>query len=91
MEVDSAAGDAARGGWNRDMDGTVDWAQELPESGGGMVTEYRPLTASENCRHPSTSVTERVVADRVDAAMNAMQASLSRSFRDSHPPEPHRR
>ena len=34
MEVDSALSPAARGGWNGDVDGTVERLQEAPEDCG---------------------------------------------------------
>ena len=70
------------------MDGAVDWAQELPEDCGGDVAEDGAGAAGEHRRHEASVEAQPAVADGVDAAVDAMQPSRTRSLRDSSAPQP---
>jgi len=80
MEVDAAALRAPGVG----RDGHVDWAvngfEELPENGSGGVAEDRAGTAGEHSRHEAPVEAQSVMADGVDAAVDAVQAPRARSF-----------
>lgn len=80
MEVDSAAIDAARGGWDRDMDVPVDRAQELPEGSGGVVTENRAISACQDGGHPASVVARGAVTHGVDTSMHPVESSVPRPF-----------
>ena len=54
-------------------------AVDAPQFGRAEVAEDGAFPASEDSRHPPTVITESVMADGINTAMNAMQA---RRFRD---------
>jgi hypothetical protein len=82
VDVDAGAFLEARGGENRDMDGSVDGFQQLPKRGGGVVAQDRSVTAGEDGRHPACVPTWSAVAYRVDAAVEAMQLPSTHLSRD---------
>lgn len=88
VEVDSGALLEARGGWDGDVDGAVEWLQETPENRGGAVAENRAITAGENSSHEAPVEAEAPVAHRIDTLMKAVKTTLSRSFRCSSPSQP---
>lgn len=91
MEVDAGTAGAARGRGDRYVDGSADWAQELPEDCSGYVTQYGPITAGEHSRHEAPVEAQAAVADGVDASVDVMHAARGLAFRDRWPPKTHRR
>jgi hypothetical protein len=72
VEVNSAASLAARGCWDRDVDWTVDWAQELPEDRGGGVAENGAGAAGEDGGHEVGVEVRGAVAYGVDALVDSV-------------------
>jgi hypothetical protein len=79
VEMDSAAGSAARGGWHRDVDGTVERFQEPPEDRGGAVAQHCSLAAGEDRGHEAPVEARGAVAYRVDAVVDAVQPPTSQA------------
>jgi hypothetical protein len=72
VEVDPALGLAARGSGGRDVDGAVDWFEELPEGCSGVVAQNSSFTTSEHRRHPAPVPTRSAMTHGVDATVEAM-------------------
>jgi hypothetical protein len=87
VEVDSGAALAARGGWDRDVDGSVDGFEELPEDGGGGVAEDSALAAGENGGHEAGVEVRGAMTYGVDAVVDAVELPFARANRDPFGPE----
>lgn len=87
MEVDAATSGSAGGGWDGDVDGTVEGFQQPPEHGGGAVTQHRSFSAGEHRGHEAAVEAETAVANGVDASVNAVESPPSGSLRHSSPPQ----
>jgi hypothetical protein len=72
VKVNSAASIAARGRGDRDVDGTFDWVEELPENRGGGVAEDRSVATCENCGHEASVKAQTAVSHGVDALVDAV-------------------
>ena len=57
-----------------DFQQPVRTAVDAPQFGRAGVAEDGAFPASEDRRHPKTVITQSVMADGIDTAMNAMQA-----------------
>jgi len=82
MDVDASASLAARGGWDRDVNEAVDWAQELPEDGGGGVAQDRAGAAGEDRGHEVRVEAQASVPHGVDALADAIQLPFANANRD---------
>jgi hypothetical protein len=82
VEVDAGAAGAARGGWDGDVHGTVDWAQELPEDRGGYMAQSSAGSAGENGSHEAAVETQAGMTDGVDAAVDAVKLAIGDSTPD---------
>jgi hypothetical protein len=60
--------------------GAVERFQQLPEHGGGAVAKYRPFTASEHRGHEAPVEAQTVVANGVDALVDAVEATPTGSL-----------
>lgn len=80
MEVDSAAMFAAGGAWDRNVDGAVDWFEELPEDGGGGVAQNGAGAAGEDCGHEVGVEVRGAVAYGVDTLVKAVEMTALRSL-----------
>ncbi len=56
-----------------DVDGAVDWLQELPKDCRGGVAQDGMFAASEHRRHEAAVEAEAAVADGVDAAVDSVE------------------
>jgi hypothetical protein len=82
VEVDSAALLASRGAWDRDVDWSFKWVEELPEDRGGGVAQDRLGTASENCGHEASVEVRCAVSHGVDALVDAVEVALAKALGD---------
>ena len=80
---------------NRDMNEwlvptgyTLPIRKHLPESGGTDMAEHRSPPACQYRRHPSPFIADVGMADRVDTAMNAVQAAGGHAVSDGTRGEP---
>ena len=73
MESDPVAAPSAAVAGDRDV-GEAGWVEDFPVSSGGAVAEDGFWAAGEHRRHPSSLLAEAVMADGVDAAVDAMEA-----------------
>ena len=55
------------------MDWSVEGAKQAPKDRGGAVAKDRSLAVSEDCGHPAPVEAQAAVANRVDAAVDAME------------------
>ena len=90
MEVDSAATGAARGSWDRDVCGSIDGFQQLPEDRSGNVAQNRAVAAGEHRCHEVAVEAEAVVTDGVDTAVDAVKVTTLDAAGDAVPAYPKR-
>jgi hypothetical protein len=83
VDVDAVPKPSAGGGWDRDMDGAVDWIEEPPKDGRGAVAEDSSLTAGEDGRHETPMKTEASVSYGVDALVDAVELPPSCTISNS--------
>jgi hypothetical protein len=76
VEVYAALGLSPTRGGDRDVNGTLDRFEEPPECRGGVVAEGCALSTREDRRHPAPVPARSAVADRVDAAVEAVELPL---------------
>src|SRR3954462_12644529 len=82
MEMNATLRFPAVGGRDRDVDGTFDGLEQLPERCGGMVAQDCTVTASEHRRHPAAVMAGSAIPYRVDTAVDAVQLPFSHANGD---------
>jgi hypothetical protein len=73
---------AARGRWDRDVDWSFDWVEEVPEDRGGGVAQDGALAAGEHGGHEAGTEVRSAVADGVDAMVDAVEVTVAEAFGD---------
>ena len=74
MDVQAVSAATAAPG-DRDVDDADGRGDELPELGGGAVGDDGGRAAGENGGHPAAAVAQVGLADRVDTAVDAVEAA----------------
>ena len=72
MDADALPSRAAVLGWDGDVDRAVEGAQKAPMDGGGAVTQRGISATCEHGRHPPRLFADALMADRIDATMEAV-------------------
>jgi hypothetical protein len=88
VDADPLAAPAAVVIRDRDVDGAAKGSQESPVNGGRAMAEHSAGTASEDRRHPVRLVSQAVVAQGVDALMDAMKAATTHALGNGRSRQP---
>jgi hypothetical protein len=68
--------------WHGNAHSFVPDVQERPKGCGAPMTDNRPLTASEDGRHPPSVKGDSRMTDRIDAPMDPVQPATGKATRD---------
>ena len=75
MQADAAAFASPARTRDGDVDDPSGSRQQLPECGGAAMAKDRPVAAGEHGREPDALVAQPLVADRVDATVDSVEAT----------------
>jgi hypothetical protein len=91
VEVNSAALLAAIESWDRNVDGSFEWIEQLPKNRGGAVAENGSVATGEHRGHEAPVEAQASVSYGVDALVDAVESAARRAFGGRRPPEPYGR